>query len=78
VDDNISGVPYRVGAKGWMDRRVIVEMTMENGCLWRLSGGKKRILYLDNCGGHNSTEAAKTGLARMKLEVRFLRKIALT
>ena len=43
---------YRTGPRGWMDRRVFIEWIkeMEDDC-----HGIQRIIYLDNCGGHNET-----------------------
>jgi DDE superfamily endonuclease len=72
VEDNVPGVSYRVGARGWMDRNVFAEMTMENRALWPLPDDKRRILYIDNCGGHNATDASEAGLGRTRTEVRFL------
>jgi DDE superfamily endonuclease len=72
VEDNIPGVSYRVGPKVWMDRKVMAEYFGEKRAIWPLQEAKKRILYVDNCGGHNNTTESEEALRRIRTTVRYL------
>ena len=55
VPDNVSGVFYRSEPKGWMDKKMVPEWLSEKKVICALSNRNKRILYFDNCSGHNKT-----------------------
>ena len=55
IADNLPGVSYRSGPKGWMDRRVFKEWLKEPRAIRRLLNGTKRILCVDKCLGHNGS-----------------------
>lgn len=76
VPDNVPGVCYRSGKKGWMDSRVFAEWLGEKRVLSLLSDGSRRILFVDNASGHKLTEAAREALKISNTELRFLPKNA--
>jgi len=71
VPDNIPGVCYRTGPKGWIDRRVMKLWVQERRTMPLLPDGRKRILVMDHCSGHNLTEELKNALNSFKTEIRF-------
>ena len=60
---------YRTGPKGWMDRRVFREWIQE---LEKDPFGIQKIIYLDNCGGHNETPETVTLLKKKNIQLRRL------
>eukprot|EP00173_Palmaria_palmata_P001297 Plantae.Rhodophyta-Palmaria_palmata.ctg17089.p1 GENE.Plantae.Rhodophyta-Palmaria_palmata.ctg17089~~Plantae.Rhodophyta-Palmaria_palmata.ctg17089.p1 ORF type:complete len:127 (-),score=10.16 Plantae.Rhodophyta-Palmaria_palmata.ctg17089:2-382(-) len=52
VPDDVTGISYRTGPKGWMDKRVMAQMLTEIRFLKRDPSGKKQIIYVDNVGSH--------------------------
>lgn len=71
VEDDIPGVCYRTGPKGWIDRRVMLLWTKEKRALPALPNGQRRVLFLDNCAGHALTDDLKGSLVDINTEVRF-------
>lgn len=71
VSDDVPGVSYRTGAKGWIDRRVMVEWLCEKRAISPLGGGRRRVLFMDNCGGHAVTEEQTAALKEINTEIRF-------
>ena len=53
VADNVSGVSYRSASNGSMDRRVFENWRKEPKAMRRLLNGKKRIIFVNKCSGHN-------------------------
>lgn len=53
VRDNKEGVSYRAGLKGWIDTQQMLEWLQERKLISELPHYRRRILYLDNCSGHN-------------------------
>jgi DDE superfamily endonuclease len=74
LPNNIPAVSYRTGKLGWMDQRVMTEYLCDPRAIRRDSEGRQRVLFLDNCGGHNSTEDSESALAKIKTVVRFFPK----
>jgi DDE superfamily endonuclease len=72
VDDIVPGVAYRVGKRGWMDRRVLAEYSGESRAIWPLPAANQRVLFLDNCGGHNETADSSSALRKIRRSIRFL------
>ena len=60
---------YRTGPKGWMDRQNFVEWIKE---IPPDPYGLKRVIFLDNCGGHNETPQLIEELRRKNIELRRL------
>ena len=76
VEDNVLGVCYRSGRKGWMDNRVCQAWLSEPRAIKKDTFGKKRVLYADNCSGHNETNAVLRLLCQINTELRKLPAIA--
>ena len=57
VQDNVPGVCYRSGRKEWMDNRVFQAWLSEPRAIKKDTFGRKRDLFVDNCSGHNETNA---------------------
>lgn len=76
VPDNIPGVCYRSGPKGWMDSRVFTEWLSEKRVMKPLQDGRQRVLYVDNASGHKLTAEAKDALNASNTVLRFLPKNA--
>lgn len=55
VPDNVDGVAYRTGPKGWIDRTVMPQWRSERRIISRLPHDRLRVLYVDNCSGHTNT-----------------------
>ena len=72
VSDDVPGVSYRSGKKGWMDNRVFREWLSEPRAIKADTYGRKRVLFVDNCTGHNETDGVKACLARLNTELRKL------
>lgn len=71
VADNVPGVSYRSGPKGWMDTAIMPQWLRERRAITALPHGRKRILYVDNCSGHNSTDALTAALHDINTEIRY-------
>jgi hypothetical protein len=72
VADNIGGVCYRSGKKGWMDQRVFREYLGERRAIWGDLQGRVKTLYVDNCSGHLSDEECTEELSKINTRIRFL------
>lgn len=59
VPDDVPEVSYRRGTKGWMDRIIMLQYIKEPRAVKKLPGGRRRILYMDNCSGHALTDDFK-------------------
>lgn len=68
--DDVPGVSYRTQPKGWTDRQLFAQyFTEKRAHVTRHAG--ERVIYLDNCGGHNETEELLDRLEKMKAFLRF-------
>lgn len=76
VPDDVPGVSYRTGPKGWMDSRVFPQWLAESRAIQRDTHNRQRILFLDNCSGHVATGAQTDGLRKINYAMRFLPKNA--
>jgi hypothetical protein len=72
VADDIPGVCYRTGPKGWMDRTVFPQWLMERRAYQPDLYGRTKTVFLDNCGGHNSTPDLEAALDRTRTKLAFL------
>ena len=72
VPDTVPSVCYRSGVRGWMDNRVFYEWLEEPRTIQKLSNGKKRILYVDNCSGHAKMKKIEKILVLINTELRKL------
>jgi len=76
VPDNVPGVCYRSQPKGWMDGDTFVKWLSEKRAISKDLFGRQRVLYVDNCSGHNSNARRQAALATIKHEMRKLPKNA--
>lgn len=71
VPDDVPGISYRTGKKGWMDARVMALMLKERRFVCRRPDGRKQIIFLDNVGSHNTTPELETILKELNIELRY-------
>jgi hypothetical protein len=64
VDDYVPGVAYRVGKRGWMDRRVLAEYFGESRAIRPLPAAEQRLPFLHNC--------SSSALRKIRTSIRFL------
>ena len=76
LPDNVPGVSYRSGPKGWMDTQVMHQWLQERRVITALPSGRKRILYNDNCSGYNKTVALSEAAIGINTEIRYFPKNA--
>ena len=76
LPDNVPGVSYRSEPKGWIDRIVMAQWRKEPRAISLLPGGRRRVLYMDNCSGHGITDEIKSALESINTEVRIPAKNA--
>ena len=69
--DDVAGVAYRTGPKGWMDTQVLSQWLSEERVIKPLDNGRRRILFVDNCSGHNETEAMRSSACSIRIETRY-------
>lgn len=72
VSDDFPGVCYHMGKRRSMDKRVFKEWLSEPQSIWTVENGMKRVLYVDNCSGHNQNEEGDAFLAKINTELRKL------
>lgn len=71
VPDNVPGVTYRTGPRGWMDRRVFLEWLEEPRAIDTHPDGQ-RILFLDNCTCHDETTEQLQALEKINTKLKKL------
>jgi DDE superfamily endonuclease len=72
VPDDVPGVCYRTGPKGWMDRKVFVQWLEEKRANPPDKYGRKKVIFMDNCSGHNDTPESIAALNKLNAELRRL------
>lgn len=70
--DNVPGVSYRTGPKGWMDKRVFNEMINEPRFIKADPHERQKVLFIDNVGSHNITPEILASLNRLKMRIHYL------
>lgn len=71
VPDDLPGVSYRTGPKGWIDKQVMVQWLRERRNICSLPNGEHRVIFMDNCPGHAITDELRQALLEIKTELRF-------
>ena len=71
VPDDIDGVSYRSSPEGWMERTLFPDYLIEKKVMKPLRHGRRRILFIDNCGGHCITPNVEQALSAVNTEIRF-------
>lgn len=69
--DDVVGVSYRSGPKGWMYREVMPQWLRERKVIKALRHGRRLVLYIDHCSGHGETGAMLEALNEINTDVRF-------
>ncbi|OWY93114.1 hypothetical protein PHMEG_00037609, partial [Phytophthora megakarya] len=72
VPDNVDGVSYRTGPKGWMSKKKFREYLTEPRAMRKDWKGRKKHIFLDNCSGHLSNDECPQELLELKAELRYL------
>ncbi|RLN69414.1 hypothetical protein BBJ28_00022260 [Nothophytophthora sp. Chile5] len=72
VPDDVVGVTYRSGPKGWMDQRIFREYLQERRVQRPDRLGRTKTIFLDNCSGHMSENECATELEALNARLRFL------
>lgn len=76
VSDEIDGVSYRTGTKGWMECVVVPLLQQEFCAMKPLQKDRKRVLFVDNYGGHKEPRHVARALESFKTELRYFLKNA--
>lgn len=76
VVENVPGVSYRTGPKGWVDQTMISEWLSESRVINSLSQNRVGMIFVDNCSGHNMNYSIST-TANTK-SIRILHTFSLT
>lgn len=71
VPDNVHGVSFRTGPKVWIDTTVIPQCSSVTRVIGALPHGCSRVIFLDNCSGHNNTPELDQSCNVINTEVRY-------
>lgn len=55
IPDNVAGVCYRAQTKGQIDGLDLLKWVKETRKFAKITDGRKRVIFLDNCSGHMLT-----------------------
>ncbi|KAE8880253.1 hypothetical protein PF003_g35736 [Phytophthora fragariae] len=72
VADDVNGVCYRTGPKGWMDKRLFREYLQERRALAADSCGRQIVIFLDNFSGHLDESECDDEFHRLNARLRYL------
>jgi hypothetical protein len=72
LDDNIPGVSYRTGPKGWMDQALFSEFFLEPRAFQPYLHGCTKVVWVDNCSSHRITPRLTTILTEKQTILKFL------
>lgn len=70
--DDVPGTCYRTGPRGWMDKRIFAEYMGETKANPPDRFGRQKVIFMDNCGGHNATPESQAALAKLNAVIRKL------
>jgi hypothetical protein len=71
VPDNVPGVSYRSGPKGWNDKTVFPQWFSEPRAYQGDPYGRQKVMFLDNCGGHNDSNALIASLTATNTRINY-------
>ena len=71
VPDTVPGVCYRSGPKGWNDKILFPQWFMEPRAYQGNQHGRQKLMYLDNCGGHNHSDALTAALEATNTHIKY-------
>ena len=69
VPDNLFGVSYISGPRGWIDTTVMPQWLSGKKMIGPLPNRRKRVLYVDNCSGYNETTELTSALSKISIEI---------
>ena len=72
LDDNIPGVCYRTGPKGWMDQTLFSDYFVKPRAFQSDVHGRSKFIWVDNCTGHNMTPRLSTVLEANNAILKYL------
>ncbi|CAM6124006.1 unnamed protein product [Calypogeia fissa] len=72
VPDDVPDVCYRSGPRGWNDTIVFPQYLTESRIMRRDHYGRRRVLFVDNCSGHNHSKQLQAALTNLNAEIRYL------
>ena len=75
IPDDVPGVAYRTGPKGWMETSIFLEYFRDWRVIKPLHNNRKRVLFVDSCSGHNSTQNLEEALAEINPELHYFPEI---
>ncbi|KAL3682857.1 hypothetical protein R1sor_000879 [Riccia sorocarpa] len=71
IPDDIPGVCYRTGPKGWNDMTIFPQWFKETRVISRDRHDRTGIIYMDNCGCHNETPQLLAALEDVNAVIRL-------
>ena len=72
IPDDVEGVSYRTGPKGWMDQKLFVDWLSEPRAIDKDPAGRTRVIFMDNCSAHNETPEQLEALEKINAKIRKL------
>ena len=72
LNDNIPGVCYRTGPKGWMDQTLFSDYFVEPRAFQSDVHGRSKFIWVDNCTGHNMIPRLSTVLEANNAILKYL------
>ena len=69
--DDVAGVGYRTGPMGWMETPFLPQWLSEERLIMPLENGTRRILFVNNCSGHNETKAMRSSASGIGIDIRY-------
>eukprot|EP00644_Phytophthora_capsici_P012335 jgi/Phyca11/121804/e_gw1.46.284.1 len=68
LKDDVAGVTYRSGPKGWMDHKVFYSWLDSNICNRRQVHDKEQNIYMDNASGHKLDECGAVSIKQIWMQ----------
>ena len=72
LEDNIPGVCYRTGPKGWMDQALFAEFFADPRAFQADIHGRRKLVWVDNCTSHNITSRLTAVLEASHSALKYL------
>lgn len=72
VPDDVSGLRYRTGQKGWIDGSVMQHIFSEPHAIRELHNGRNWVLFMDNWSAHNLSDELRNIIEKTNTEIHFL------
>jgi hypothetical protein len=72
LNDNILGVSYKTGPKGWMDHALFSEFFLESRVFQPDLHGRTKVIWVDNCSSHRITPRLTIVLTEKQTILKFL------